>query len=464
MPARACGCEKPSHVRSIARNSARSKAEKTERSAGEVLKEELRKAQDGIPRFLFRCWSNDPESASGGHQGLNTERAVTPLAYLNNDAVTSIFAQSESALRRMLHTHLTIRHPTGNEPPTQFSSWASSISVPFGFIHGRPNCYVAVLDTKHLRERGTFVAHVPALKFLDPDCVTYNWEYLVHGPASGMLYQAIPASKFNAIGFPERCKWGAEPLLSGEYPYSVGAPEAKMPGKKQIDDALAVAKGYSARFTTPVFLAIMTQKVKQPCLRADAVRHRELVEKLVALVSRCRLRVPIDWCAQRAIMQHGVVNTRGYPEVEAMLMCMRVLVLERYPKECAKKWPGLSREKVLGVEVEETVRETREWVENWDAESVGWKRVPVRGAGDLADGEAMGGDWGHFGGGDWGSCQCPVEGSLACEGTDCDGWGDEEAMAGEGNQGRVDSVAGGRAGEDLVDAECDSMLGVESRW
>ena len=210
MGGRDCLCGTPSHKRSST-----SKIKEVTKGVKSSLKDKLREAHRHTPRFLFGGWNNTPEKPSGGFQDLNTPDAVTPLAYLNKDpsTVKSIFKQTEAALTDMVLTHLTVRALDDSKPPTQFSSWASTISIAFSFTRGR-NPYIGVLDLNLLPD-DPFAAHVPSLDFLDRICRHHHWEYLLHGPIGGNAYRAIPKAAFFPIGFPLGERWGAVALTPG---------------------------------------------------------------------------------------------------------------------------------------------------------------------------------------------------------------------------------------------------------
>lgn len=255
----------------------------------------------------------------------------------------------------MLDNHLTTQKRSENAP-TQFSSWASSLSVAVSFARGS-NPYAAIVDTKMLRAQGKFIAHVPALEFLDPDFTTFHWEYLVHGVIEGQWYKAVSYHfSLSDIRFRSHPRWAAFPYAPESYcedmypPLPDRSPEE---AKRDFEDAFALARRWGTHFTIPMFLGIMCQKFKHPDYRGDLDRSRAEVEKLVAFIDQKGLKVPLEWCLEDSIMVPGMVQTSWYEEVRAMLVVMRLLVLGRYPREVGEGWPGLEEEEILRGLVED---------------------------------------------------------------------------------------------------------------
>lgn len=114
--------------------------------------------------------------------------------------------------------------------------------------------------------------------------------------------------------------------------------------KQDREDALKLGGLYGTHFKLPIFLAVVCSKLQHPDKRSDLTRIHEEIARLVWFVNQKKLHVPLDWCENESIMVKGIVKTVWHEDVRAMLLCMRLLVMQRYPEKVMKRWPGLMRE------------------------------------------------------------------------------------------------------------------------
>ena len=97
----------------------------------EELPAQLALLSQRAPRFLFRAWS----SSSGGHDQLNTEDAITPLAFFRCMGSYSIDDTTRHELESIIQYHLGYR--INGLTKTIFSSWSQSLPFAICWAKGK---------------------------------------------------------------------------------------------------------------------------------------------------------------------------------------------------------------------------------------------------------------------------------------------------------------------------------------
>lgn len=283
---------------------------------GRMDDETKRKVMDArrkTPRFLFRSWDNS-RYPSGGHHGLNTPAAITPLAFKKNTvpADTTIFDLNSSELQDMTSAHLTGKY----HPQTQFSSWASSLQVAFHFVRAGADCYISVIDAQQLAEKNV-ILHVPLMKFLGP-LYGYDHEYLAHGIIEGSAHKAVPLKAFNDIGVGLSRAWKTN-ITPRRSCVPNAFPEITV---AELRAAMKVAKRYGDDFVVAVALAILCQKQRD----GDLWRCGNIKELNMIALGLKDYKIPEDWCQELSILTDIVYTRNGYGDVEQMVHLLRSLL------------------------------------------------------------------------------------------------------------------------------------------
>ena len=287
-------------------------------------KREVEQARSFTPRYLFRAWNNT-DSFSGGFKGLNTQQAITPLAYARDQEAPgrrelrsgwtgygSIYSMTRDQLINMALRHLRTDRSRNFE--TQFSSWAASLLVAIGFgkERGPPeNVYISIIDTKMLSKRNV-ILHVPALKPLSGVFDAWHHEYLAHGVIQGAAHKAVPLTAFHGFDIPS--KW------SKMFPAN---PRALFPSIKLEDvlHARKVAELYGGRFVMAVTVALLCVQQRHYNFWQDAE-----IDDLAAVVDGLAGCLPSKhWCSDATILT-DTVYTIGYGPVAQMTRMLRALV------------------------------------------------------------------------------------------------------------------------------------------
>ncbi|KAF7196952.1 hypothetical protein HII31_01870 [Pseudocercospora fuligena] len=290
-----------------------------EGSMDDMTKRLLLNAQKYTPRYLFRGWSNE----SGGHEGLSTVDAITPLAYLKDreGGASNIYDLTRDQLRDMCTGHLS-----GFPIETQLSSWASSLQVALYFTYNSPGTYISIIDTRSLQDHNIIV-HVPRLVssgLLDPHGNTYPHEYLAHGVIDGPAHKAVPVSAFASIGIRNEGNWTSPMRQLSEASWTL---ERQMTAK-MVKDAKTVADQYGSSFGTAVLIAIICEKQRSPDLWRSGVGSHDLALVTSAISD---YKVPQRLCADDTILK-DIVYTENYGDVEQMIRLLRAVVDWRHGK------------------------------------------------------------------------------------------------------------------------------------
>ncbi|KAF2481373.1 hypothetical protein BDY17DRAFT_187544 [Neohortaea acidophila] len=209
-------------------------------------KSKLEALRPQVPRFLFRAWHNNASKfgsrfVSGGTVGLNTTKAITPLAFYRGDAPKSVYE-----LTREDFGSLASAHVCGEDSVTPFSSWSASLTFVLAFLLDSfaktDDIYISIIDTKELWASNP-VFWVPSLLFL-PDYIPNYEEYLLYGVVQGRWHKSVPLRKFldARLGLHgiEGC------FVNGVTPES-------------MERAATVARAYGPDFALPVYLAIFCE-------------------------------------------------------------------------------------------------------------------------------------------------------------------------------------------------------------
>ncbi|EME86938.1 uncharacterized protein MYCFIDRAFT_194851 [Pseudocercospora fijiensis CIRAD86] len=282
-------------------------------SMDDETKRHLLKAQKYTPRYLFRGWNNGYRP-SGGHRGLNTVDAITPLAYLKDReaGTSSIYNLSRDQLRTMCFRHLGSDRTASFK--TELSSWASSLRVAMLYSRGQPDSYISIIDTRALQEQNIIV-HVPQLGFLlfpGSDGIYYPEEYLAHGVIEGSAHKAVPLEAFTKIGICQTSPWlGISHITAQEIIY-----------------AKTVADQYGPRFGTAVLIAILCTAERSSDLWKSGIAPRDLTLIASAISA---YKVPQRLCADDTILK-DLVYTKGFSDVEQMIRLLRAVVDWRHGK------------------------------------------------------------------------------------------------------------------------------------
>ncbi|KAK5127945.1 hypothetical protein LTR85_005062 [Meristemomyces frigidus] len=277
----------------------------------EATKRQLQQAAMRTPRYLFRAWS-DTVRPSGGYSGLDTVKAITPLAFdkRHNCGKASIYEHTRASLAIMGTQHLH-----GQFVSTEFSSWGASLQVAFHFAQGRADAHISVIDTTKLPKRNV-VLHVPSLRSLGVAFYGYDWEYLAHGVITGPALSVVPLSAFANIGLPRHL--GIHGLLRASPCSSKGYPAIT---KAEVKQARKVADQYGPQFRVAVTLAILC--LKQRCGDFWDCGNIKNLQVVAEGVQDCR--IPEHWCKDKSIFT-DVVHTKGYGEIKQMIYLLRALV------------------------------------------------------------------------------------------------------------------------------------------
>ena len=268
-------------------------------------------AQCRTPHYLFRAWNNSKDP-SGGTTGLNTTKAITPLAFHNKTVQpdATILDLSRHELAQIVKGHLTGTH----HPKTQLSSWAASPQVAFRFtkpdIDGT-NRYISIIDTQNI------IIHIPTTKFLGGSCGGYAHEYLAYGIVEDRAHQAIPLEVLNEIdvGIGGALKTDVKPerfCVPDAYPRIM---------EEEFQMAKKVAQNYGKDFVVAVTIAILCQKQRDgDCWRCGEIKELEMIAQGLK-----DYEIPENWCENTGILT-DIVYVEGYGGIEQIVHLLRALV------------------------------------------------------------------------------------------------------------------------------------------
>lgn len=308
----------------------------------------LESLRDSVPRYLFRAWNNtlgEAPRVSGGHVGLNTQEAITPLAFFEGAGHSSVYNMSRRIFTNMVLSHLR----TSSHMSTEFSSWASSLALVMGFLargassitgHG---IHIGVIDTKQLWDSNA-IYFVPDLDFLSPGRMAcYIHQYLAHGVISGLAHRALPR----------------EVLMEGLGPHSLSLelsyPRIHAEGRgntvgispEEMRRAKQVGNRYGGEFTLPMCLAYLCRKKRDLMLFRNGVPDLEVIAHGVADL----LPIPQAWETDAAL-KPDAKYIEGFGDLEQLYRLIRALLehqkaqrIERTPVTSSAKQHNTDRKR-----------------------------------------------------------------------------------------------------------------------
>ncbi|KAI6856197.1 hypothetical protein KC323_g7990 [Hortaea werneckii] len=268
----------------------------------------IQEALKRTPRYLFRYWNNT-DILSGGHKGLNTVDAITPLAFFRGKESRNIYDLTRQELGKMVNSHLT-----GGNVLTELSSWASSLEICFRMARGnRAYGYISIIDTKLLSSNT--IMHVPSLQFLSQDFTKYGHEYLAHGVINGPAHRAVPANELRKVldilNAPH--SWRYSTLIQPSVPTRTTA--------EKVAVAREVGKLYGDRFVVPVAVALLTYFEF-----GKSQSDPGIVRDLPTIIEGLRgYKIPRRLCADASILTE-IVYVKGYERVDRMIKVLRDLI------------------------------------------------------------------------------------------------------------------------------------------
>lgn len=251
--------------------------------------EDIRKASQSVPRYLFRAWC----SFSGGNAELNTVEQITPNAFYKRTAPDSIFNIAPQMFDQSIAGHLG-----GGPTRSYFSSWSDSIAFVMSVAVGTPNAHVAVVDTTRLPARNNIHwcgdRSLPRLGGL----FQYPEEYQIFGVISGEAYKAVPCQPLlQSLGE------DMEAFLS-----YAGVPMA-FPIEGIVEWAKLYGKDYE--LIVAVFVISINKNISQDTKILDTLK--------------AELHIPENLFQNPAILESASKNYFGWTESDRALEALQVL-------------------------------------------------------------------------------------------------------------------------------------------
>ena len=280
------------------------------------IKTTLEKFRCRVPRILFRAWSNSHGKFSGSHKGLNTTKAITPLAFFKGCGRSSVYDLTKKEFSDMAFAHLNgLRTPL-----TELSSWTASLSFAMsGAGHARhPGAHISIIDTKDLWNQNQ-IFFVPDLDFLRPGEMRYDHEYLAHGVIRGLSYRALPLDTLITAGFNTVY---TQPSMMTDWRQEQQVANSM----STIRQARKVGEQYGENFALPMTLALLCKVESRFDLHVTAMPKKQVIVDGIA-----GLGVPDDWITDDTVVK-DIVSTRNWPDVEQLIKLMRA-VAQAHEKE-----------------------------------------------------------------------------------------------------------------------------------
>lgn len=313
-------------------------------------KQILEDVRTRVPRYLFRAWNDTPSESgfcrlSGGHQGLNTPEAVTPLAFSNGGGHSSVYDMTKEHLTAMAKGHLTGQQ----DPETELSSWAASLSFALnnvaasqlgGSYDNIDNAHIAIIDTKELWHDAE-IFYVPHLDFLETGSMNYPHEYLAHGVIQGPAYKAVPMRVFK-----ETIALGAG---GASFRMDDGQENHEI-GRHSIERARKIADQYGGDFVLPMFLAVLCRKKRDSKLFREGVEEKQF-NRIMDDISD--LEIPEKWHHDQLVDREYEINS-GFGDVEQLCRLIYALTTG-FTKRASKE--GESGDGKEGANEEQETRE-----------------------------------------------------------------------------------------------------------
>ena len=268
------------------------------------IKTRLESIRSHTPKYLFRAWSNSGSKISGGVIGLNTTKAITPLAFFRGQGRHSVYGLTQTEFTKMALDHLRTMRGFN----TELSSWAASLSfvmenLGYGTAQGT---HISIIDTTKLRNEIFFV---PSLDFLSPgDMKMYNWEYLAHGVISGSALSTVPLTKFRSKGF-DRVTWIT---TSGWKP-----PQIITVTTNAVRQARRIGEMYGNDSVLPVTIALICREWRDQLLFMSGVKELQTILNGLSGIDSLD-KIIAEWRDDEAVMT-DVVHTRDWGDVKQMI-------------------------------------------------------------------------------------------------------------------------------------------------
>lgn len=281
---------------------------------------------EATPRFLFRIFGF---ASGGGHPRLNTEKGITPHAFLRGERPTSIYHMSSAKLKQIIDGHLS----GVTTVKTCFSSWAASLHIALDAAHACET--VAVLDTRLLPSH-VRIYYVSALWRAGLSSGHYSQEYLAYGPISGPAYHCVPLTAVRKAGLPSPQYW----LYSDYY---LPPPENPI-----YDSDVAQAKQVAAMFQRPRREqpeVVVTVTALVLALKYRGWREVEDIspDDLDLITSHLAHELALVRIPARSSEPVGLVNpamdTKDFPHLRQMVVLLRAIEkhLTSRPRLAARK-------------------------------------------------------------------------------------------------------------------------------
>ena len=264
------------------------------------IQAQLERLRLRVPRYLFRGWSK----CSEGYMKYKSTKAITPRAFFHHPTHKSVHDMNTEVCKDMVLNHLQ----NLKDHPTEFSSWAASISLAMRFCRQPPHSsFISIIDTKKLKDK-IEIFYTPDLSLFCGK-TNYAGEYLAHGVIEGDYHRAVSYCTFTDLGVsPPRM-----PSLAH------AASGYVQPLRNFVHVCRRIGEQYRARFLLPVALSIVSLFItsrKQSCtlsLLKDNALLWDIIEEVLG-----DLRMPGDWFNDNPMMKN-VVADLNHPEVKQFI-------------------------------------------------------------------------------------------------------------------------------------------------
>ena len=259
-----------------------------------------------VPRYLFRGWSE----RSGGNEKCNSTTAITPRAFIQGPAHESIYDMGTEVLKTMVFNHLKGH----DHVPTEFSSWAASISHAMTYCQRPYSSFISIIDTKKLGKKvEIFYAADLSGFFKGP---RYPGEYLAHGIIDGDYHRAVSFRAFTDLKIPL---------------FNLRILASDISGHLQSTERFVymcrrIGEQTGPRFSIVVALAIIAffMTSRRPPTKSVSLQERKIIEEELG-----DLTVPEKWYNDDSIMKDIVADfdwpvVEQLPEVKQLIELLRL--------------------------------------------------------------------------------------------------------------------------------------------
>lgn len=279
---------------------------------------------------------------------LNDLDGVRPHAFVAGGGHKSVFDIPN--LANMFNGHLCGQHMT---PPTEFSSWAASLSVAITVYSswGHVNDgYLAIVDTSMLPAEAT-VWHVPTLHSAGLVGSPYDHEYLIHGCVEGIAYTCVSFEELKNRGLSQELI-NPNPLwmpgclshidVSCDDAHELKGPSGqayRLISRKEARAAKQVALCHAERFAKcfdchvsqrdDFTLILFTGLLARRAWSTLDFKDGDVDTILSVLLEEPQISAPSDWSSAKWIHTDCVFTSR-YPDLRRMIRLLRMLVPEQF--------------------------------------------------------------------------------------------------------------------------------------